>query len=100
MRVVFTPAAERQVERLYRYIAGRASEQRAANYVERIVDHCQGLATFPERGTRRDDILPGLRIVGFERRITIAFLVEPGQVVIQGVLYGGRNYEALLKDAE
>ncbi|MCB9958751.1 MAG: type II toxin-antitoxin system RelE/ParE family toxin [Rhodospirillaceae bacterium] len=74
MRVIFTPAAERQVERLCRYIADRASEQRAANYVERIV--------------------------GFERRITIAFLVEPKQVVVQGVLYGGRTYEALLNDAE
>ena len=100
MRVIFTPAAERQVERLYRYIADQASEQRAADYVERIVAHCRGLANFPERGTRRDDILPGLRIVGFERRITIALLVEPGQVVIQGVLYGGRNYEVLLKDAQ
>ncbi len=49
-----------------------------------------------ERGTRRDDIRPGLRVVGFERRITIAFHVETNTVTIDRVLYGGRDiYRAM-----
>ncbi|WP_348626490.1 hypothetical protein [Mesorhizobium sp. LNJC384A00] len=36
---------------------------------------------------------PGLRIVGFERRLTVAFTVEGDQVVILRVFYGGVNWE-------
>jgi toxin ParE1/3/4 len=41
----------------------------------------------------RDDIRPGLRIVGFERRVTIAFSVDDGRVTILRVFYGGRDWE-------
>jgi toxin ParE1/3/4 len=49
-----------------------SSEGRADRYVGRIVSFFQALATFPRRGTRRDDLLGGLRTVGLERRVTIA----------------------------
>ncbi len=49
-----------------------------------------------ERGTLRDDIRPGLRTVGFERRMTIAFHVESKRVVIDRVLYAGRDIRAAL----
>ncbi len=51
-----------------------------------------------ERGTRRDDIRPGMRVVGFKRRVTIAFHVEADTVVIERILYGGRNVEHILGD--
>jgi toxin ParE1/3/4 len=34
-----------------------------------------------------------LRIVGFERRITIAFTVSTENVTILGIFYGGRDWE-------
>jgi toxin ParE1/3/4 len=37
-----------------------------------------------------------LRIIGFERRITIAFVVEPERVVILRLFYAGRDWENLL----
>ena len=55
------------------------------------------METFPERGTRRDDIRPGLRTMGFERRATIVFQVRKSEVVIVRVLYGGRNFESALR---
>jgi toxin ParE1/3/4 len=55
------------------------------------------LATFPERGTRRDDILPGLRTIGFERRVTIAFRVLKARVEIVTIAYGGRDFERELR---
>ena len=82
---------------LYSFIARLGAEQRAAGYVGRIIAACEGLATFPERGRRRDDILRGLRIIGFERRVTIAFTVEADAVVVEGVFYGGRDYENVLR---
>jgi toxin ParE1/3/4 len=49
--VIFAPRAKRQLESLYAYIATHGGEQRADNYVSRIVTECLSLATFPERGT-------------------------------------------------
>jgi plasmid stabilization system protein ParE len=59
--VNFTPRAERQLNALYMRIADDNGEARADNYVERIVADCLSLETFPERGTKRDDIRPNLR---------------------------------------
>jgi toxin ParE1/3/4 len=59
-----------------------------------------GLATFPLRGTQRDDLLPGLRVTGFERRVTIALVVTAEALLIEGIFYGGRDFEALLRDEE
>ena len=55
------------------------------------------LESFPERGTRRDDIRPGLRVIGFERRATIVFQVLEDEVIIVRVFYGGQDYEAALR---
>lgn len=98
MNVVFTPLAERQMDQLHAYISEHAGERIADGYIERIVAFCRGLSTFPQRGARRDDILPGLRTLGFERRVTIAFIVEPGAILIEGVFYGGQDFEAVWRD--
>ena len=58
------------------------------------------LETFPHRGHRRDDLRPGLRIMGFERRASIAFQVLPGEVVIVRIFFGGRDYEGILSRGE
>jgi plasmid stabilization system protein ParE len=56
-----------------------------------------GLETFPLRGASRDDLGPGVRLLGFERRVAIAYAVEDDEVVILGVFYGGRDFEAILR---
>ena len=86
------------MDRLHRYIAGRAGEGLADGYIDRIVAFCQGLSTFPLRGKARDDLLPGLRTVGFERRATIAFKVMTDTVLIEGVFYGGQDFEASFRE--
>ena len=91
--VSFRPRAEADLFGLYQYIADEAGTTVAGAYIDRIEAACLALATFPERGTRRDDIPPGLRTIGFERRATIAFQVSPGEVVIVRIFYGGQDYE-------
>ncbi len=91
--VVFAPDAQADLVDLYDYIAPRGGHERALAYVERIQATCVSLGPFPERGRRRDDIRPGLRVTGFERRITIAFHVTTGQVVIDRILYAGRDVQ-------
>jgi toxin ParE1/3/4 len=82
---------------LYQAIRDRSGEAGVAiRYIRRIRDYCEKFAEFPERGTKRDDIRPGLRIIGFERRVTIAFTFDGDCVRIGRIFYGGRDYEALL----
>lgn len=94
--VAFTTEAEDQLVELHRYIAAAASIDVAARYVESIVAFCEELGRFPQRGKSREDIRPGLRTVGFQRRVVIAFALLDDTVVIVGVFYSGRDYEAAL----
>ena len=50
-RIVFSPEAEEQLAALYGYIADAASPDIAERYTEAIVSYCEGLHTFPIRGT-------------------------------------------------
>jgi toxin ParE1/3/4 len=96
--ISFRPQAEADLFGLYDYIAQEAGHAVAGGYIDRIETACMALASFPERGTRRDDIRPGLRTVGFERRATIIFQVSQAEVVIVRVLYGGRDADRALRD--
>jgi toxin ParE1/3/4 len=96
--VVFSARAERHLDAIFAYVEEQAGRARAENFVGGIVAHCQGFNVFPERGSRRDDIRIGLRIVGYRRRVTIVFTVEPETVAIVGVYYGGQDYETELSD--
>lgn len=93
-KVRFDPAAEIELAYLYDYIRDRCGAVVAEAYIRRIVAHCMRLADFPERGTNRSELRPGLRTMGFERRATIAFVVEDSGVTILRILYGGRDVEA------
>ena len=94
--VVFAPEAEDDLVRLYDWIAERAGPTMALGYIARIEDYCQRFDLASERGHRRDDIRPGLRIVGFERRVTIAITVDADQVTILRLLNGGADWERVL----
>ncbi|MGV6847918.1 MAG: type II toxin-antitoxin system RelE/ParE family toxin [Marinibacterium sp.] len=97
-RVAFAPEALDDLIRLYDRIAEAASPDTALGYITRIETYCGRLRLAAERGHRRDDIRPGLRIVGFERRITIAFIVSDTDVTVLRLFYGGRNWDVLLDD--
>ncbi len=92
-KVYFRPKAEADLAALYDYIADHAGPEIAARYLDRIEEACMKLAHFPERGTQRPDIMPGLRTIGFERRVTIAFRVLKARVEIVTIAYAGRDFE-------
>ncbi len=96
--VRLTDEAEADLARIYRSVRkGSASTVVARNYVARLRAFLANFATFPERGTLREAVRPGLRIIGFERRVSVAFVVEAGEVVILRLLYAGQQFAA---DAE
>jgi toxin ParE1/3/4 len=96
-RVRFAPAANQDLSELYDFIARHSGPARALGYIERIERYCLGFETAPERGTKRDYLRPGLRTVGFERRVLIAFHIDDGTVTIDRILYGGRDLTRALR---
>lgn len=97
MRSSFAPPAVADLERLYDHIAAD-DVGRALAFVDRIRGRCQRLADFPEAGRRRDDLQVGLRVVAFERRVVIAYLVDPSEIRVLRNFYGGRDMDTLLSD--
>lgn len=89
--VGFDASARADIKSLYRYILANAGEHVADAYVDKLMDYCAGFETFPERGIRREDISPGLRLVGYRRQATIAFRISGHTVTIVRIFYGGRN---------
>jgi len=96
-QVIFAPEARDDLIALYDWIAAAASPDTALSYIERIDTYCLGFSHAAERGARRDDIRPGMRVVGFERRVTIAFSVTEERVTILRIFYGGRNWEEIMR---
>ena len=89
--VVFSLEAGEDLRALHAYVAREAGAATATSFTDAIIAYCESFATFPNRGRLRDDVRPGLRIVGFRRRVSIAFVAGPDAVVILGVFYAGRD---------
>lgn len=97
-RIVFTPEARDEIDELHSYIAMAADAETASRFTDGIIDHIATLSEFPKQGTPRDDLRPGLRTMSWRRRVTIAFVVEERDVAVIGVFYGGRDFDALLRE--
>jgi toxin ParE1/3/4 len=69
--VVFSSAAQSQLEELEDYLALRFYPGNAERYVERIATACISLGLAPHRGTQREDLGTGVRMIGFESRVAI-----------------------------
>ena len=80
--VEFAPEAFEDLMQIYEWVAKAASPETAIQYIHRIETYCRGMGVASERGHKRDDIRPGLRIIGFERRFFVAFTVSETHVTI------------------
>lgn len=50
------------------------------------------LQTLPNRGVVRNDVRPGLRVIGFRKRVAIHFEVSESAVTVLAFTYAGRNW--------
>lgn len=82
-------------EHIERWTEDRALADRTVDAIRAFI---KGLAVTPHRGTRRDDLRPGLRIVPFRKRTAIAIEIDEAAAVVTvlRVFYGGQDYEAVL----
>ncbi len=97
--VRFAEEALDDLGRIFAELVPVAGERVARDFVGRLEAACLDLATFPERGSVRDHVRPGLRIIGHRRQASIAFVVTDSHVLILRVLRRGANTEALLSES-
>lgn len=97
-RVVLLPEAQADLRWIYNTVDQAAGPVTAMRYIERIETYCRGFDYASKRGTLRNDLRPELRIVGFERHVTVAFAVTADDVVVLRLFYGGANWEAELAE--
>lgn len=96
--VVFTETARGDLLDIYGWISAASDWETAGRYIARLERFCMALDLASERGSLRGDVRPGLRIVGFERRISIAFEVTDDAVNILRLFPAGRDWEAELSE--
>ena len=82
-------------EHVERWTEDRALADRTVDAIRAFIT---SLKEIPHRGTKRDDLRPGLRIVTFKRRTAIAIEIDEGAkvVTVLRVFYGGQDYETVL----
>lgn len=94
--LIIHPDAAGELNDLYDYIAEHSGPDRAWGYVSAIKSFLVDLCAYPERGSLRSSAVDGLRIIGFRRRLSIAFVARDGDVLVLGFFYAGRSIDASL----
>ena len=99
VEVTFREAAITDIQDVYRWVYEVSLDpETAQRFTSRLVQACLRIGDVPSGGRPRDDLLPGLRMVPFEKRAVIAYVIKDGTVEITNVFYGGRDYESLLRE--
>ncbi|HEX4764733.1 MAG TPA: type II toxin-antitoxin system RelE/ParE family toxin [Lichenihabitans sp.] len=99
MIVVFTDAADTDLERIGDHIADQ-NPRRAASFVAELVDRCEQLTESPQAFP----VLPRYKEIGIRRRsygnYLILYRIEGEHIEILHILHGARDYETILFPAE
>jgi toxin ParE1/3/4 len=94
-----TSAAWRDLEEISVWIAEHDSPAKAGYVLDRIIEVAEGVAAFPHRGSRPDELPPGLdveyRQVYF-KPYRVIYEVTRSEVVVHLIADGSRNLQALL----
>lgn len=91
--VRLSPEAQTDIVRIHAGIVEKSgSPVTADRYIDRISGFLSSLNVFPERGTVREQVRPGLRIIGFERSASVAFVLEDDDVVVLRILAKGQEF--------
>ena len=93
--IVWRPRARADLLRLYDWIAERADPDTAYAYTAAIEAHAAKLATFPDRGTPRDDLVPGLRTTPYRGRTVIGYRVLADSVEILRLVHAGQLWDGM-----
>ncbi|MCA3278617.1 MAG: type II toxin-antitoxin system RelE/ParE family toxin [Roseomonas sp.] len=101
-RIEFAAASENDLELIFdhlfeSYLSFGESTVHALEHAAMRISHiraaAEGLTLFPERGTERRDILPGLRFMVMDRAIYWYDVDDQAQAVrVLGIFFGGQDH--------
>jgi toxin ParE1/3/4 len=91
------PEAEADLDELWYYVASNSSIEVADRLVDSLTTRFFLLARHPRAGRRRDDLWPGMRVFPVGDYVVL-YRVEGTDVLIDRVVRGSRDLEALLRD--
>lgn len=99
-RVLFTEDAERDIEDLYRFIAGRDGVEAAERILGEIETACFGLDAFPERGNTPKELI-SIGISDYRelhhRPWRVIYRIMGNDVVVYCVVDGRRDMQSFLE---
>jgi plasmid stabilization system protein ParE len=96
-RVVLSRTALNDLAKIGRWIGEAGAPQTGKRYVARIRQRLARLGDAPEVGRPYGFHDPGLRVVGYERRIMIAYRVEKTRIIVVRIFYGGQDWQRTLQ---
>ena len=97
-KVIVGPRARQDLFEIAIWIAEAASLGTAQRYVAKVDEHLKGFDLAAQRGTARNDVRTGIRVVGYRRQLTIAFTVDDDVVTIVRIFRAGEDWESDLAD--
>lgn len=95
MKVVLSAGALADLQGIGDYIA-KDNLGAAESFVARLKSRCFDLGTFPNVGTKRDDIRAGYRSIA-EGNYVIYYRVRPEVVEIMHVLHGAQDAKKVIE---
>ncbi len=93
-RVRLHPAVADDLGAIARWLIDYSGPQSAARRLDEIEATIGSLADVPHKGSRRDEIAPGLRAIPAGRKALVAFTVDDNarEVYIHAVTYAGADW--------
>ena len=93
-RIRFHPSVADDREWIAGWISDYAGASSAAAKINEIEQTIRGLALTPHKGSRRDEIAPGLRAIPAGRKGVVVFAADDDvrEVLIYAVSYGGADW--------
>jgi toxin ParE1/3/4 len=95
-RVRFSEDASADLHQIELYIASQSSLAVAHRFREALIERCEALGEFPDRGRPRDDWAPGIRTINHRKRVLVVYRVAEQDVTIVAFFYRGRDVDAAM----
>jgi plasmid stabilization system protein ParE len=92
LAVRWSARAEEDLFALFFWLSDEADADFALADATSIRAHMETFRTFPERGTPRDDLSPGLRTTVYRRRTVIAYRLVDGELEVVALHHAGRDW--------
>lgn len=96
-RVVLSRTTLRDLAKIGHRIAEAGAPETAKRYVRRIKARLVDLGDAPDIGRTFQGDGSELRVIGFERRVMIAYRVEKTRIIVTRVFYGGQDWTRALR---